>query len=96
MLRTTLELTASNAELRGAKLQYAAIPITYPEAAAFDFRAETMRSLYRYGYECARADRLWISSQSAGSDRGSRDGAAARYSGQCPVDDEITARFVSR
>jgi predicted acylesterase/phospholipase RssA len=78
MLRTTLELTATNAELRGAKLKYAAIPITYPEAAAFDFRAETMRSLFRYGYECARADRLWISSQSAGSDRGNRDGAVAR------------------
>ena len=77
MLRTTLELTATNAELRGAKLKYAAIPITYPEAAAFDFRAETMRSLFRYGYECARADRLWISSQSAGSDRGNRDGAVA-------------------
>src|SRR6202046_2956923 len=44
MLRTTLELTATNAELRGATLKYAAIPFTYPEAAAFDFRAETMRS----------------------------------------------------
>ena len=96
MLRTTLELTATNAELQGAKLQYAAIPISYPQTAAFDFRAETMRSLFRYGYECARADRLWISSQSAGSGRASRDGAVARYSGLCPVDDEITARFVSR
>jgi predicted acylesterase/phospholipase RssA len=96
MLRTTLELTATNAELRGAKLQYAAIPITYPKAAAFDFRAETMRSLFRYGYECARADRLWISSQSVGSERGNRDGAVARYSGLCPVDDESIGRFVSR
>ena len=96
MLRTTLELTATNAELRGAKLKYAAIPTTYPEAAAFDFRAETMRSLFRYGYECARADRLWISSPSAGSDRGNGDGAAARYSGLCPVVDESIGRFVSR
>ena len=61
MLRTTLELTATNAELQGARLQYAAIPITYPAATPFDFHAETVRSLFRYGYECAQSGQLWIS-----------------------------------
>ncbi|HMH88349.1 MAG TPA: patatin-like phospholipase family protein [Steroidobacteraceae bacterium] len=60
MLRTTLELTAANAELQGARFQYTAIPITYPTAEPFDFRAETVRSLFRYGYECAQSGQLWI------------------------------------
>jgi predicted acylesterase/phospholipase RssA len=61
MLRTTLELTATNAELQGASLQYAAIPITYPKLTPFDFHAETVRSLFRYGYESAESGQLWNS-----------------------------------
>jgi predicted acylesterase/phospholipase RssA len=61
LLRTTLELTATNAELQGASLQYAAIPITYPKLSPFDFHAETARSLFRYGCESAESGQLWIS-----------------------------------
>jgi predicted acylesterase/phospholipase RssA len=61
MLRTKLELTATNAELQGARFQYAAIPITYPTQAPFDFHAETVRSLFRYAYECAQSGQLWAS-----------------------------------
>ena len=68
MLRTTLELTATNAELRGANLQFSAIPLRYPYAATFDFGAERMRQLFHYGYECARQGRLWISAQGAAED----------------------------
>jgi len=50
MLRTTLELTATNAELQGARLQYAAIPITYPTVAPFDFHAETVRAGVNYRF----------------------------------------------
>jgi predicted acylesterase/phospholipase RssA len=85
MLRTTLELTATNAELHGASLQYAAIPITYPTLAPFDLHAETVRSLFRYGYECAESGRLWISA-SAGESQIT----------PCPVDAEPKGRFVSR
>jgi len=85
MLRTTLELTATNAELQGATLQYAAIPNSYPNVAPFDFHAETVRSLFRYGYECAESGRLWISAS-----------AGAGQITQCPVDAESMRRFVSR
>jgi predicted acylesterase/phospholipase RssA len=85
MLRTTLELTATNAELQGASLQYAAIPITYPNVAPFDFHTETVRSLFRYGYECAESGRLWISAS----------GGASQIT-PCPVDAESKGRFVSR
>lgn len=61
LLRTTLELTATNAELQGARFQYAAIPATYPAQAPFDFRAASVRSLFRYAYECAQAGQLWAS-----------------------------------
>jgi predicted acylesterase/phospholipase RssA len=82
MLRTTLELTATNAELQGASLQYAAIPINYPTVAPFDFHAETVRSLFRYGYECAESGRLWVS--------------AGASQTPCPVDAEPKGGFVSR
>ena len=62
MLRTTLELTATDAELEGAQFQFAAIPVAYPQLDPFDFRTSTMRSLFRYGYNCAQAGRLWTSS----------------------------------
>jgi predicted acylesterase/phospholipase RssA len=90
MTRTMLELTASNASLQGTQLLYSAIPSRYPTAAAFDFRAATMRSLFEYGYGCARAGRLWISSQ--GVDRQADPGqSSAPQRIPCPVDDEFLA-----
>jgi predicted acylesterase/phospholipase RssA len=68
MLRTTLELTATNAELRGASLQYAAIPLSYPKVAPFDFHAETVRSLFRYGFESAQSGQLWIAYEGSKGD----------------------------
>ena len=96
MFRTTLELTVIDAELRGAQLQYAAIPVAYPQLDPFDFRAATMRSLFRYGYECARAGRLWTSARSVAGERGSRAGAVASQNTPCPVDDESIERFAER
>jgi hypothetical protein len=95
MLRTTLELTAANAELEGAQLMFAAIPVAYPPLDPFDFHTAKMRSLFRYGYECAQAGRLWTSSRSAGNDR--EGGAAvASQNTPCPVDDESIGRLAVR
>jgi predicted acylesterase/phospholipase RssA len=87
MMRTTLELTATNVQLEGARLQYAAIPFGYPPATPFDFRAQTTRPLFHYGYNCAQAGRLWISSRRAG-DQENRDSVAASQPIPCPVDDD--------
>ncbi len=94
MLRTTLELTATNAELRGANLEFSAIPVGYPYAATFDFRAERMKQLFRYGYECARQGRLWISAHGA-AQYGNIAGAVASQGMPCPADDESTGKFAS-
>jgi predicted acylesterase/phospholipase RssA len=95
MLRTTLELTAANAKLEGAQLKFAAIPVAYPPLDPFDFHTAKMRSLFRYGYECAQAGRLWTSSRGAGSDR--EGGAAvASQNTPCPVDDESIGRLAVR
>jgi predicted acylesterase/phospholipase RssA len=97
MLRTTLELTATNVELQGAQLQYAAIPAVYPQLDPFDFRTATMRSLFHYGYECAQAGRLWTSSRGGvSSDGGIRPGASASQHTPCPVDDESIDRLAVR
>jgi predicted acylesterase/phospholipase RssA len=96
MFRTTLELTATDAELEGAQFQFAAIPVGYPQLDPFDFRTPTMRSLFQYGYKCAQAGRLWISTRGVGSDAAGRTGAVASQNTPCPVDDESIARFAVR
>jgi predicted acylesterase/phospholipase RssA len=96
MMRTTLQLTATSAEIDGAHLEYSAIPVAYPNLAPFDFRASTMRSLFQYGYDCAQGGHLWISSQRAAGDHGNRDGNGRSQSIQCPADDEFIGRLAVR
>jgi predicted acylesterase/phospholipase RssA len=96
MTRTTLELTATTAQQQGASLQYSAIPAAYPKLASFDFRASTMRSLFRYGHDCAYAGRLWIPSQRAVADHAERGETASGKSVECPADDDFIGRFAVR
>jgi predicted acylesterase/phospholipase RssA len=95
MLRTTLELTATDAQLEGAQFQFAAIPLAYPKLNSFDFRTPTMRSLFQYGYKCAQAGRLWASSRSVG-DSANRDVTNTGQPIQCPADDEYIGRLAVR
>jgi predicted acylesterase/phospholipase RssA len=96
MLRTTLELTATDAQLEGAQFQFAAIPVAYPHLDSFDFHTPTMRSLFQYGYQCAQAGRLWTSSSNAGGNRADRDATGTGQSVQCPADDEFIGRLAVR
>ena len=96
MTRTTLELTATTAQLQGASLQYSAIPAAYPNLAPFDFRTSTMRSLYQYGYECAHTGQLWVASQGAVTDRPHHGESASGQRVGCPADDDYIARFAVR
>ena len=96
MTRTTLELTATTAQLQGASLQYSAIPTAYPDLAPFDFRTSTMRSLYQYGYECAHTGRLWVASQAAVTDHPHHGESASGQRIGCPADDDYIARFAVR
>jgi predicted acylesterase/phospholipase RssA len=96
MLRTSLELTATDAELQGAQFQFAAIPVAYPQLNSFDFRTPTMRSLFQFGYKCARAGRLWTSSRSVGPGDANRDDSGTGPPKQCPADDEFISRLAVR
>jgi predicted acylesterase/phospholipase RssA len=96
MLRTTLELTAATAEQRGISLDYSAIPISYPFHGAFDFSAATMRPLFQYAYECARAGRLWTAFRPALGAAGTGDAAGGAAALPCPADDAFIERFASR
>jgi predicted acylesterase/phospholipase RssA len=96
MLRTTLELTATDAELQGAQFQFAAIPVAYPQLNSFDFRTPTMRSLFQFGYKCAQAGRLWTSSRSIGRDDPNRDDSGTGTPKQCPADDAFISRLAVR
>ena len=96
MVRTTLELTATTAQVQGASLQYSAIPAGYPNLAPFDFRASTMRSLFQYGYDCAHTGRLWISSQRAAADHRDRGEVSSAQSIGCPADDDFIASYAVR
>jgi predicted acylesterase/phospholipase RssA len=95
LLRTTLELTATDAELKGAQFRFAAIPPAYPQLDSFDFRTPSMRSLFQFGYKCAQAGRLWSSSRSVEAGEASRD-TGAGHSNSCPADDEYLGRLAVR
>jgi hypothetical protein len=96
MLRTTLELTATDAELEGAQFQFAAIPVAYPHLTSFDFHTPTMRSLFQYGYRCAQAGRLWTSSRAVGREEANRDDTGTGQPSQCPADHEFIGRLAVR
>jgi predicted acylesterase/phospholipase RssA len=96
MLRTTLELTATDAQLEGAQFQFAAIPVAYPQLNSFDFNTPNMRSLFQFGYKCAQAGRLWTSSRSVGRDESNRDDSGSSQSSPCPADDEFIGRLAVR
>jgi predicted acylesterase/phospholipase RssA len=96
MLRTTLELTAANAGQRGIALDYAAIPVSYPYRGAFDFSAATMKPLFQYAYECARAGRLWTTFASGAGDAQVRRVKLGGQDSACPADDAFIARFAGR
>ena len=96
MLRTTIELTATDAELEGARFQFAAIPVAYPRSNSFDFSTPIMRSLFQFGYQCAQEGRLWSTSRSGARDEPNREGAGASRPGQCPADDEFIGRLAAR
>jgi predicted acylesterase/phospholipase RssA len=96
MLRTTLELTATDAQLEGAQFQFAAIPVAYPHLDSFDFRTPTMRSLFQYGYKCAQAGRLWTTSRNVGREDANRDDTGTGPPKQCPADDEFIGRLAVR
>jgi predicted acylesterase/phospholipase RssA len=96
MLRTTLELTATDAELEGAQFHVAAIPFAYPQLNSFDFGTQSMRSLFQFGYQCARAGRLWTSSRNFERDDANRDDTGTEPPKQCPADDEFISRLAVR
>jgi predicted acylesterase/phospholipase RssA len=96
MLRTTLELTATDAALEGAQFQFAAIPVAYPQLDSFDFSTPTMRSLFQYGYKCAQAGRLWTSSRAVAREDAIRDDTGTGQPNQCPADDEFIGRLAVR
>jgi predicted acylesterase/phospholipase RssA len=96
MLLTTLELTAATTQLQGATLQYSAVPATYPPVDAFHFRADTMRPLFHYAYECAQAGRLWTAFRRTVDDGGMARSTEETQKVPCPADDAFIGYFASR
>jgi predicted acylesterase/phospholipase RssA len=94
LLRTTLELTAGDAEHDGAGFQFAAIPAAYLPINSPDHRTPSTQSLFQFGCRCAQAGRLWTSSPRNAQDNASGDGAG--QPNQCPADDHETQRLAFR
>ena len=87
-LRTTLELTAGDAELAGAAFQFAAIPAAFPQPS--------MQSLFKFGYRCAEAGRLWTPSSRDAQVNSSVGDKGAGQSNQCPADDQVKQQLAFR
>jgi predicted acylesterase/phospholipase RssA len=96
MLLTTLELTAATAQLQGATLQYAAMPIAHSRGGPYDFRADMMRPLSRYAYECAQAGRLWTLFGRADDGSGTSGSIEGTQEVPCPADDAFIKQLASR
>jgi predicted acylesterase/phospholipase RssA len=96
MLLTTLELTAATAQLQGATLQYSAMPVSNPRGGPFDFRADKMRPLSRYAYECAQAGQLWTLFGRASDSSGTSPSITETQEVPCPADDALIKYFASR
>jgi predicted acylesterase/phospholipase RssA len=96
MLLTTLELTAATAQLQGATLQYSAVPAAYPRVDAFHFRADTMRPLFQYAYECAQQGRLWTAFGRAADGSGTVRSMTETQRVPCPADDALIGYIASR
>ena len=96
LLLTTLELTAANAQLQGATLQYSAVPSAYPPLDPFDFRAGTLRPLFRYADECAQTGRLWTTFVRTDDDGGTVRSMAEAHKIPCPADDAFIRYLASR
>jgi hypothetical protein len=96
MLLTTLELTAATAQLRGATLEYSAVPDAHRRGDAYDFRADTMRPLVRYAYECAQAGRLWTPFGRTDEGSGRTRSITETQRVPCPADDTFIRYFASR
>jgi hypothetical protein len=95
LLRTTLELTAANAQLQGATVQYPAVPSAYPHVDGFDFRAATMRPLFSYADECARTGRLWTALPQAGEVSETALDVMETHTVPCPADDAYLSHFAA-
>jgi predicted acylesterase/phospholipase RssA len=96
MMLTTLELTAATAQLQGATLQYSAMPATHPRGGPYEFRADKMRPLSRYAYECAQAGRLWTPFGRTDDSSGTSRSITETPEVPCPADDAFIKYFASR
>jgi hypothetical protein len=96
MLLTTLELTAATAQLQGATLQYSAMPVTHPRGGPYEFRADTMRPLSRYAYQCAQGGRLWTLFGRTDDRGGTSRNITETPEVPCPADDAFIKYFASR
>jgi predicted acylesterase/phospholipase RssA len=92
--RTTLESTLAAVHQRGMSLDYAAIPASYPLRGAFDFGADTQRSLFEFAASCAETERLWVRVHS-GSDARAAEQPPRSEAALCPADDAFIERLAA-
>jgi predicted acylesterase/phospholipase RssA len=93
MMRTTLELVASNAAANGVSLQYSAIPAAFPRRNAFDFSAAGMRPLFQYAAQCGAETHLWTTFHRGVPANTEATAVSAGGSVPCPADDALIEYF---
>jgi predicted acylesterase/phospholipase RssA len=94
MMRATLESTVAALHQRGIAVDFAAIPTSYPERGAFNFRADAQRALFQYASACAVAGRLWTRVQ-PGAAGPVLEPANRSDDRTCPADDAFLGRFAA-
>jgi len=96
MMLTSLELTATTAQLDGADLQYASLPTRYPLPDTFDFSAKVRRPLAHYAYDCAQAGRLWTAFPRTDNENEELHRMTRSAPVPCPADEPFFGYFATR
>jgi predicted acylesterase/phospholipase RssA len=83
--RRALELSAEFARQYQMDFHFSYIPLNYPFAGPFNFKAPVMQALFDYGLRCAEAGRLWMTFEQAveHSDKAAR--SVLKLSDDCPL-----------
>lgn len=95
MTRTTLEATVAAVRRRGASIDYAAIPASYPLQGDFDFDTSSQRSLFEFAAGCAETDRLWIPGHGGAAAAAPAATASHSESVLCPAEDAFIDRLAA-
>jgi len=83
--RRALELSAVFARQHQMDFHFSYVPLNYPFAGPFNFKAPVMQTLFDYGLRCAEAGQLWMTFEQAVEQGEKAARSVLKQSNDCPL-----------